>query len=199
MDREFREPSALVLGLEPYGEGFLRLTLLGREHGLQTVLLRQSRQKSPPDLFDCLEVQWQQRSAGGPGFAGEFRLLRRFENLGLSWAALKAASAHARIIVDNAAHLEDPAPIHDLTLRLLENLQAGAPPGLASLKALYLLARSEGFPVKEAWLARLTPDLRRRTIAALQASLAAQASPDADEALASLRHWLQREADFHLL
>lgn len=198
MGREIRELSAIVLGIEPQGEGFLRLSVLGREHGLQSVLLRLSRRKAAPDLFDQLEVFWQQRPGSGIGFVIETRLLQRFERLGNSLAALSTASAHARIVARNASHFEDPAPIHDLTLQLLQHLQEGLDPALASLKALYLLARAEGFPVKEAWLQRLPPGQRQRATEALQSPLDTHPAPPAGETLESLRNWLQREADFHL-
>ncbi len=167
------EAEGLVLDREPAGERHLRLRLLSPTLGLVYALVRESRPAGGnssttrkrtgaaqrPDVFDHAALQLQPPGAGAAHanvyFVSEYKVLRRHAGLGRNYASLAAAAALAALIARNAAHFETCAPVFALCRKALEALDQGAPPEVVRLKALFLLARAEGYAAKEHWLPTL--------------------------------------------
>lgn len=164
------EAEGLVLDRKPSGERHLRLSLLTPTLGLVSALVRESRPAGAksgatskkragapqrPDIFDLAAVRLEAPEAGGAHptmyFVAEYKVLRRHAGLGRSYSALEAAAGLAKLITRNAAHFETCAPVFDLCRKALDALEGGAPPEAVRLKALYLLARAEGYAALEQW------------------------------------------------
>jgi len=218
-----QEAEGLVLDRQPAGERHLRLTLLTRTLGLVSALARESRPAGAqagatarkrgaapqrPDIFDVAAVRLETPPAGGAHpqmyFLTEYKVLRRHAGLGRNYAALEAAAGLARLIRRNATHFETCAPVFDLGCKALEALEGGAPPEAVRLKALYLLARAEGYAAREQWLPGLRPadaTLARAVLHRPAAEAAALAAGDLGR-LAKLRQaferWLEEHTDMEL-
>ncbi len=167
-----QEAEGLILDRQPAGERHTKLRVLTPTLGLIWALVRESRpagkansvRKSSipaqrPDIFDHASLQLQAPEAGAAHpnvyFIAEYKVLRRHTGLGKNYAALAAAAGLASLIAHNAAHFETCAPVFDLCRKALEALDQGASPEAVRLKALFLLARAEGYAAKEHWLPTL--------------------------------------------
>jgi hypothetical protein len=217
------EAEGLVLDRKPSGERHLRLTLLTPTLGLVSVLARESRPAGAkagaaskkrgaapqrPDIFDLAAVRLQAPQASGAHphvyFLAEYKVLRRHAGLGRNYAALEAAAGLARLVTRNAAHFETCAPVFDLCRKALDALDGGAPPEAVRLKALYLLARAEGYAAREQWLPALGAENAALANAVLHRPAAEAAALAADDLgrLAKLREaferWLLEHTDLEL-
>ncbi|MFP4352080.1 MAG: hypothetical protein ACLFSZ_05260 [Puniceicoccaceae bacterium] len=192
------EDTGLVLRLTESGENFWCLAFLSRLSGLYHPLVRKSRTSARPDLFDTARARVTRAKQGGLRFLSEYQPRRRRTGIGRSYAAIRTASRFAEILRRNTAHLPEPAAICDLSERFFDEIEAGAPTGPAFLKTLYLLAKAEGLPVKEDWVAGLPSDDRTRLRAILLAPLGEQGpeAASAEDLAASLEKWLVAKADF---
>jgi len=211
------EAEGLVLNRTPAGEHHLRLKLLTPAHGLLTALLRESRAKrtgrrskttapaTQPDVFDHAAVMLEPPAPGAAHgsvyFVREYKVVRRHAGLGLRYPALTAASALANLVGRHAAHFETCAPVFALCLQAFAALDEGAPPDAVHLKALFLLARAEGYPAREQWLPMLSDEDRAVALAVLNhPAAAATLLPAADLArlphlLRACEHWLAEHTD----
>ncbi len=166
------EAEGLVLDKKPAGERHLQLKILSPALGLISALVRESRAPGQaakprkktggtqrPDIFDHAALQLQSPEAGGAHphvyFVAEYKVLHRQAGLARSYEALQTAATLAELVIRNAAHFETCAPVFDLCLKALGALDGGAPPEAVRLKALFLLARAEGYAAKEHWLPTL--------------------------------------------
>lgn len=193
----------VVLRLHAGGESFRRIDFLSASAGALLCLQRIPRSGAPkdsPDLFDSAEAGVDVPRDGGPAFLREYRLLRRRGTLGSSYRALRDASAWGGFLAANAPHLADAGAIHALAERTFDAFAAH--PGASALillKGLYLLARDEGYPVKESWWPGLAPDLRAPVREILSAPVPEPAVPEkiasAERASAAFLQWLSRETD----
>lgn len=198
------EPQPLFFGIVLYrqlaGEHHLRLHLAAPERGLLRVLARHASKGTPPppDLFDAGDFTVE-ASRGNAYFLKDFRLQRRRTELAQSYAAFEAACEFAEVFRKNLEHLEEPAEPVALLERGLDAFETGQRPEVTLLKSLYLLARMEGFPVKEEWLIGLPGSLRRQAKEVLNSPLTEQTvdSATVESLLHSLRAWL-RGVDFIL-
>ncbi|MFW5883790.1 MAG: hypothetical protein ACOCVG_05420 [Verrucomicrobiota bacterium] len=193
---------AVVLDRAEHGEHFLKLSVLSPEEGLLVCLRRMSRKQpgTQPDLFDELALDLERKGGGGPAFVREVEILRRREAIGQSYRALEAAGALSRVVLRNAVHIEDLPSLHALVVRALDCWAHGEPPQAVLLKTLFLLVRSEGYPVAEDWLPRLEPDLREAAVTTLQTPLKdLQIDPKMQKSLAqSFEDWMRHNTDFIL-
>lgn len=198
------EPQAsftgIVLHRQLTGESHLRLHLASAERGLLRVLARQSRKSTaaPPGLFDTGEFTVE-AARGGSFFLKDYQQTRSRIGLGRSYAAFQRACEFGEIFRKNLEHLEDPAEPIALLERALDAFEEGQRPETTLLKSLYLLARMEGFPVKEQWLGDLPGGQRRLAVDVLNQPLAGQTADEhtVEQLLHSLRVWL-RSVDFIL-
>ncbi len=190
----------IIIGMKPHAELFLYVQFLSEKTGIISALVRTSKKLSvtAPDLFDYGRFTLKTGKAGNVCFLENFDLIERFQHIGRHFRRLEDASLLCKIIRLNAGHLESHATVTNLLLRALKNINEGKDSKLVCLKMLYLLARDEGFPVREEWLADLP--LERKF--PVESMLASSFGSDLDSnsvasALDSLLRWLQQQ-DFKL-
>lgn len=184
----------------PHGETHLKLELYSAEAGLKVILMRTPSargkcQGEVPDLFDEAIIEAVEKAGGGAPFLREYRTISRRMEVATSPGGFLAACELAGWLRRNAPHLPDHASAHHTLGQALQAWQRGGAPKTVLLKALYLFAREEGFPVKEDWFPSLGLPFRN-TIAQLLRDSAPKQSHDAEgvaEALASLENWLVKE------
>jgi len=193
-----------VLEKPPRGDRFQPLVLFSREQGLLRCYLRVSTRNPGPaiDLFDELSVTLTSSNQGHTWFFKELHVERRHSGIGLRFEALAEASAFAALIVRNPVHEESREGICKLLNEALPALATGAPPAIVGLKALYSFARSEGYPVKEDWLAGLRGSERDHAVALITTPLAKMIVGHVDHApriLSRLRKYLRETTELTIV
>lgn len=190
----------LVLAREPAGEHFLKLTWVSAEHGLQMALMRNPSKPGAmvPDLFDTAEFSLEMTKGVGAQFVREYRVLHREAALGGDYARFMAACRFAIVIAKNSMPAESAAGVYTLCQETLAAFARRPRPDATLFKALWRLAREEGFAVREHWLSRLTVAEQGSVAATLVQALDVQKTPvDAVEHLTrSLEQWLAGECHF---
>ena len=189
-----------VLEKAPRGDRFQPLALYSAEHGLLRCYQRISTRNPGPaiDLFDELSATLTSSNQGNTWFFKELHVDQRHPEIGLRFEALAEASALAMLIVRNPTHEEGRPGICRLLNDTLSALGKGAPPAVVGLKALYSFARSEGYPVKEEWLAGLRGSDREHALALITTPLASLAAEHTDHAvrlLGKLRRYLRESTE----
>lgn len=151
------QTTGFILEKPPAEDRHQKVLLLSPEHGQMLCFQRiSSRQPAVAlDLFDEVAATLTSSNQGRTWFFGEVRVLRRFAGIGLSFAALKEASAFATLLVRNPVHEESRAAVLRLLGTALQAWNDGRRADAVALKALYTFARDEGYPVKEEWAAGL--------------------------------------------
>jgi len=193
----------LVLDREVRGDRLFHLTVLGERLGVGLVLLRRSRKRATPDLYDSVQVQVGRKSTTAPWFVGEFEVLRRRERLARDWKALATAARLSRFFERNATHVEHVSHALVLATQALDALEESIFGEAVLLKTLFRFAQAEGFAVREDWLPNLSETDRRHALAVLGKPLreggweGAEPTPALAALVFSLEDWLRREADFH--
>ena len=144
----------LVVGREETAEGHRDLSVLSSQRGLLRCRLRVSVRKasSSPDLFSEIEAVLNPLSGNHLFFLGEWRAIRSRPVIGEDYRRLEAAGALARLVLLNARWLDTFDYISSLMGKALDAMNQGLPPEAARFKALFLLVKSEGYPVEESWL-----------------------------------------------
>lgn len=205
MSDEARRHAGIVLLRENAGERHLRLTLLDPEDGLVRCLYKPVAKSGAatvtPDLFDVCEATLDTPKAGGSArFVREYRLVRRFDALARDYARLTLACRLANLLAKNPHPPESYAPLHALMTEALAAIEAKPRPDAAYLKTLWLVARDEGWPVREDFLTSLRPGERDLVGVVLRTPLPeiGDAVPPALVAgiTGALERWLEREAHF---
>jgi hypothetical protein len=199
------DTDAFVLQKRPAADAFQTFTFFSAREGQLTALLRVGRPVggtsrrgsstgTPPlnlDLFDEVALKLESSNQGRTWFIREARLIHRTEGIGRDYEALKQASRLASLVARNPPDEEGRPRIAALLRAAFDGFASGADPGVVFFKSLYCLARDEGHPVRQHWLAGLTAaqrasaerilsnpladletnDASRRTVARLQGSL----------------------------
>lgn len=189
-ERKFLHSRALVLERDPPREAHETLYLLTPAHGLLRAYRRVSKKASGtgrPDLFDTLETVLEEGRGGGL-FLREYTLEHRRSGIGGSYRRLEQACAFARFLRVNLAHAEHFTEGFALAETAFDAWEQGQPPEAVRFKAIYRLLQSEGYPVKEEWLAGLSAPAQARTV--LRTPLA-NLTPDDAHAAGELRHALE--------
>jgi recombinational DNA repair protein (RecF pathway) len=157
---------AHILSRSPIGEGFVRLLVLCREGGVRLILQRapagagSRRPRIPlPDLFDCAEFEVEQRD-DGPGFVRDVRILATHPGLAKDWNRLSLASRLTRVVADNRGSSEDAPLLFTLLAKAFLAMERGIRPDAAYLKAIFVMLRETGYPVREDWALSLPADQR---------------------------------------
>jgi len=183
------------------GEHHVLLVLFLRGHGLRHAL---ARRRSRPDagqqlpgLFETADFTLEQKDPSRPVFLRECAPLRRFPGIGRGYPFLQAAAAVARLYERNLVHMEHFGAAWDLLQKALAAVSEKPRPDLTLLKTTFLLARAEGYPVGERWLAERPAAERAALLRALHEPLAtAAAGPAEVEAWTrDLFRFLARETD----
>jgi hypothetical protein len=184
MGAQSRTTTATVLDRAISGDHWLRLTLFSPEHGVLDTLQRQSRRAAtttpPLDLFDEAQFGLETRNEKRTWFVRELTLGRRRPGLGASYDALRSACRFGRVLARNPLHDESRGPVYALLHRALDAWETGVRPDAIYFKSLFVLARDEGYPVREEWREQLDADDQGHVDRILQEPGAAQ-STDARE------------------
>ncbi len=185
---------AFVIEKRPPTDAFQGFTLFSPEHGNLRVLQRVPRRPSPnhtaPDLFDDVAVMLESSNQGRTWFVREVKIATRRAGIGRSYDALRFASALAAVVGRNPVHEESREQVGLLLRNALDAFGTGVRPDVVHLKSLYLLARDEGYPVKQEWLPALEAADRAAAAAVLNRPLGAQA--EAPATVARLRRSLEQ-------
>jgi hypothetical protein len=193
-----------VLEKSPRGDRFQPLALFSPEQGLLRCYQRISLGNPGPaiDLFDELSATLTSSNQGQTWFFKELHVDHRHPGIGLRYEALAEASAFATLIVRNPVHEEARSGICRLMQEALGALETGAPPAIVGLKTLYSFARSEGYPVKEEWLAGLRGSEREHAVALIHTPIASIREEHSDHAariLAKFRRYLKESTELTIL
>jgi hypothetical protein len=160
-------------------DSFQAIVLFSPEHGNLLVLQRVPRKPSPahvsPDLFDEVSASLESSNQGRTWFVREIRILKRRPGIGRSYDALRFASALVAVIGRNPVHEESREGVGRLLATALDAFASTVRPDAVHLKALYLFARGEGYPVAQEWMPSLPADDRRSAEAVLGQRLGEQA------------------------
>jgi hypothetical protein len=164
------QTEAVVLTRRPPTDSFQGLVLFSAEHGVlqaQQRLAKKSAPASPAlDLFDEAALLLESSNQGRTWFVKEALLAARHSGIGRSYEALRLACALGALIARNPVHEESRRAVATLLRSALAAFATGARPDIVWLKALYVFARDEGYPIKQQWIATL-PAADRATVAAV--------------------------------
>lgn len=192
----------VVLDRAPAAERWMRLTVFsaadGRLECMQRLSSRPSAAAPPLDLFDHVRALLETRNQGRTWFVREALPLRRRTGLGASYAALAQACRFTRVLARTPIHDESREAVAALLARALDAWEAGTRPDAVYFKSLFLLARDEGFPVREAWIRQLAAGDRAAADEILRQPAASQtvATPDVHRLTDALEDYLAHEHDF---
>lgn len=192
----------LILRLAPSGESFLKMDVLSPEHGTFLCLKRiskKSQQQTTPDLFDTADIQLETSKQGTARFVREYQLLKRREAIGRSYHSLRHASEFSALIARNGPHMAEPEALFELVERTLNAFAEGKAPEVVHLKAVYMLLKSEGYPIRESWWPSLPPPLRNAAITLINEpspeKTDAAVRKDCEQISQNLYRWLEHETD----
>ncbi|WOO40357.1 hypothetical protein [Rubellicoccus peritrichatus] len=200
MPERFETIRATVLHRELTGESHFRIHTFDAVKGGCRLLFRYTKGKrgtTPPDLFDFGEFVIEP-AKGGSWFVKEFRLERGRLAIPKKYDVFQYACRFIEIFRRNTEHIheaEGPAEVLDKALDAFEN---GIRPDVTLFKSLYLLARSEGFPVKEQFIADLPSSGRALAAELLNRPLSEQTAPPnkVEPLIHRIQAWLSGHADF---
>ena len=194
--------NALVLRTAASGESFRKVDILTQESGYIFCLQRISKknpQQGTPDLFDTASIQLESSRQGTARFVKEYQLLKRRSSIGKSYRKLHQASKFCALIVKNAPHMADPAPLYEIAERTLDAFADKELPEIIFLKALYLLLKNEGYPVRESWWPQLPKHLQEPARRLINEPLPENADQEpikvCSEIDQNMCNWLSRETD----
>lgn len=196
----------LVLRLEPTGESFLKMHMLGTDEGLLLCLKRLSRkqrsEKPSPDLFDTAEIQLERARQGTLQFVSGYHPIERRSAIGHNYRRLQRASQFCQLLVHNATHMPDLPALYRLATRSLDAFATRPTPDVVFLKSLFILLQEEGYPVRESWWPHLPTSLKATAKALIEAPSPEQLGDakraDCLQAIALLSSWIRRETELIL-
>jgi recombinational DNA repair protein (RecF pathway) len=196
---------ALVLRIAPSGESFQKIDILTPESGTFVCLKRISKknqQTAAPDLFDTADIHLETSKQGTARFVNDYQLVHRRSSLGQSYRKLQHASDFCALIAQNGPHMADPAALYQITERTLNAFAERDVPSIVFLKAIYILLKDEGYPVRESWWPQLPAHLREPTKQLINQPTPDSADTEQLEACTqisrNLCHWLRSETELML-
>ncbi len=196
---------AIVLSRVDATERHWRYNLLTRDHGLIRVLRRKPgkrpQRSAAPDIFDLGELTVQERGAGKPRMMDEFLVHQSYRELAHKPEALAVAATLSNLLRLNFEHAESTEEAFALFVDCLNALTHRPRPEAALFKAVYALARKEGFPVREEWAPLLSPPERELAAHVLKQPLSEISTPP-DQVVRlneTLLHYLERVCDWRLV
>ena len=196
---------ALVLCFKPSNESFYKIDILNRDSGHILCLQRiakKSLSHTKPDIFDTADILLDPPRKGTVRFIREYHIVQRRSNIGKSYRKLQYASEFCSLIIQNAPYFADPGIIHTVTERALNAFAERGSPEIIFLKALYILLKGEGYPVRESWWPQLPTHLRETARQFIKMPTPESTSTELIETctqiVQNLRHWLSYETDLML-
>ena len=196
---------ALILRIGLSGESFHKLDILTQRTGYILCLQRISKKQlsqTTPDLLDTAEILMDPPRQGSTRFIKEYHLVQRRSDIGKSYRTLQCASEFCSLIIRNAPHMAEPTILYKITERALNAFDEKKLPEIVFLKALYLLLKDEGYPVRESWWPQLPAQLRKSTRQFINNptpnSMPEEQIKVCVEISRNLRNWLSHETDLVL-
>lgn len=203
--KQVSQTHGLILRLAPSGESFTKIELLCPENGVYLCLKRIAKKpsgKESPDLFDSADICLEASKQGSLQFITEYRVHTRRTGIGASYHALKFASDYCALLADNGPHMAEPDRLYARALQTLDAFADSKAPTVVFLKAIYILLKEEGYPVKELWWPNLPAELKISARSLLREAapeaLQADEKPVVDRLIRSLCIWLRNETDLRL-
>ncbi len=199
MERE-RIITAIVLDRERRAEASVMLTAFSPEDGLVFLFKRLSGKKTSlvPDLFDEIECSVSTPDADAPvKFLGQFEVLKRRAGVSASYEKLCAASEIASVAKSNGANIDEKRTLFELIARSLDAIEAHDNHATVKIKFLYLLARNQGYAIKEDFFRSLADADKSDFSEILALSTADQAAekPRSERLYEMLKRWILSETD----
>lgn len=196
--------SGFILDRIVQGEKFWRVVILTREYGAQPCLVRiagKNKTTCVPDLFDEAEILLDKPKAGTDSalrFAKEYRLVRRNVGISGNYSALVCASKFASLLAKNTFPPDSHTGIYRLSENVFRAFGEKPNPDATYLKALWTLARDNGYPVREDWFENSCFEDREGIAAVLKTPLEQLCidSRDITHYVHRLESWLSREHQF---
>jgi hypothetical protein len=151
--------AALVLERRPAAaDGWAGYQLFAADPGLLSAMRRERKSgpaDPPPDLFDEIDARLESSNQGRTWFIVEARIRNRPGGIGRSYEALRCASALARIVARNPVAPDSRPAVYALLQEAFAAFAQGLRADIVLFKSVFRFARSEGYPVKQEWLAEL--------------------------------------------
>ncbi len=197
--------NVFILSRAVHGEKFWKLSTLSAEEGVMVFLMRQATKKTgtiAPDIFDEAELVPDRKKAGSdaPPFAKEYVLLRRHTGIARDYSGLVYAARFAGILEKNAFPPDARGAVFSLCHTAIEAFSEKPRKETAYFKALWLLAKTSGLPVREDWFRALAFSEKTTVAQILRSPLEALPVPanEVEYLVGRLEFWLSREQDFSL-
>lgn len=195
----------LILRLAPSGESFLKLDILSPQYGGVLCLKRISKknpQQAAPDLFDTADIQLETSKQGTAKFIREYQLIQRREAIGVSYHSLRHASEFASLLARNAPHMAEPEALFQLAERTFNAFAEAKASEIVHLKAIYLLLKNEGYPIRESWWPKVPAALQPIAQALINQpaplTTSREERTNCEAVLQDLYRWLKYETDLTL-
>lgn len=199
MSRLAVQTHGTVIARTQRGESSLRLHFLSPVHGRMLLIKRvsQKRLTSAPDLFEQAEIVAEAADVPQTYFLREYHLNVRHEAIAKRYTHFECACRFANILDKNLQHAEHFQDLHRLLLDALQAWESQPHPYATLLKALYRLAREEGYPAKEHWFSQLPKQQKDSVAKVLNTPLGALEGEDKnlDRIIQTLQHWLEHHTD----
>ena len=192
---------ALILSQSLSGDSFQKLHILTGESGLFVGLNRHSKKQNTQDqpiIFDTAEIEIQNKSGSSGRFINSYELIERRVSIGNSYRSLEAAAKFARFIIYNIIAVHSSESIYELAERSLNAFAAQKSPDHVYFKALYLLLKQEGYPVRESWFEGLSATTQADVADLLRNPAPTQDSNDlsCQQISEALSEWMEQYTDF---
>jgi hypothetical protein len=161
-----RQADILLLSKEASGERFWKYTVISPELGGCICLMSRSvggkgrEVKIVADLFDSATVHVRKPSGSEAlYFIEDYELRTRRSGLGKDYKTLQAAAFWAGFLVRNLASIPEDGgtAVFKHAERALDLLEQQYPADWVLFKAVYLMLKLEGYPVRESWWRELPP------------------------------------------
>ncbi len=199
MNQPFSIENATIVDKEMRGESSLYITALSPELGLIRMMKKISSKKTGtlPDLFDDISAVGETPSPNSIKFLREFSILKHRDGIARSYDSFEQASMLSLTITKNANHIEDTRTLSERLRAALDSIANGAPPQIVRLKFLFLLARDEGYPVKEDFYPKLLLPQRElfSTIIKTPSSKLEEFKTRANDLLEKFTSWIRINTD----
>jgi len=195
------EISAIVLDRESRGENGVMLTALSPECGLVFLYRRISAKKTSlvPDIFCEISADTQTPQMSDNGlvhFVKDFRTVKSRDKISLSYEKLCDASEIASVVKLNGANIDETPLLFDLLGKALDGVAEFENTAAVKIKFLYVLAKEQGYAVKEDFFGRLSQADRQSFAKILKTPVAELPADAAMQRLyESLRRWTAENTD----
>ena len=199
MNLPFSADCTTVLDREIRGESSVYITAYDSSLGLMRLMKKCSAKKTAylPDLFDDISVNGEMHSPTALKFVRDFTIHKRRSEIATNYNAFEQACLIALTVAKNGTHIEDSARLSNQLRMALDAIANGANGEIVRLKFMYLLAKNEGYAVKEDFYARL-PQPKKDLFSALIKSPASELkefSTRVSPILESYLNWLYSNTD----